>query len=276
MKVTSTQAEDAGAQAGSPDKSQRTGQNRSLVQNSPGTPATIMVRVRVYERARNFRLRIGPDGEPVISVPARGDIGQAERFLHEHENWLTRKLREHPEPVPFADGEKIPIRGQLHEIRATRRLRGLVETGTRTENETGPAQIPLLLVPGDERHMARRLEDWLKKQARIDLEAASHFHAERLGVQIRAINIRAQSGRWGSCSSSGRLNYNWRLIMAPGFVLDYVAAHEVAHICELNHSQAFWARVRQTLADMERGRDWLKKNGNQLMAYGQKKRLRTH
>lgn len=116
--------------------------------------------------------------------------------------------------------------------------------------------------------MARRLTDWLKKQALSDLKQRSAFHADRLGVTFGAISIRAQSTRWGSCSSEGNLSYNWRLILAPSFVLDYVAAHEVAHICEMNHSQAFWDRVAQTLPDMERGKSWLKSNGNQLMGYG--------
>lgn len=117
--------------------------------------------------------------------------------------------------------------------------------------------------------MARRLKDWLKKQALIDLKLASATHAQRLGVQTGTISIRSQSTRWGSCSSLGSLSYNWRLILAPPFVLDYVAAHEVAHICEMNHSPAFWSKVEQTLPDMERGRTWLKTHGTQLMGYGE-------
>ena len=92
------------------------------------------------------------------------------------------------------------------------------------------------------------------------------MHAARLGVTVKSIRMRSQSTRWGSCSSSGTINYNWRLIMAPPFVLDYVAAHEVAHLVEMNHSAAFWATVKRTLPDMERGRAWLKAHGRALMA----------
>ncbi len=81
------------------------------------------------------------------------------------------------------------------------------------------------------------------------------------------VRLRSQSSRWGSCSSTGAINYNWRLILAPPFVLDYVAAHEVAHLIEMNHSAAFWAVVERTLPDMERGRAWLKSHGRDLMAW---------
>ena len=80
--------------------------------------------------------------------------------------------------------------------------------------------------------------------------------------------MRSQSTRWGSCSTTGRLNFNWRLVLAPPFVLDYVAAHEVAHLVEMNHSDAFWRVVEKTLPDMERGREWLRVNGRELMVYG--------
>ncbi|MBI4046492.1 MAG: M48 family metallopeptidase, partial [Devosia nanyangense] len=87
-------------------------------------------------------------------------------------------------------------------------------------------------------------------------------------VKVVSISMRSQSTRWGSCSSSGRLNFNWRLVLAPDYVLDYVAAHEVAHLVEMNHSPAFWATVKRTLPDMARGRAWLKAHGRELMAYG--------
>ncbi len=84
---------------------------------------------------------------------------------------------------------------------------------------------------------------------------------------MKAITLRSQSSRWGSCSSSGNINYNWRLILAPPHVLDYVAAHEVAHLVEMNHSAAFWTTVERTLPDMARGRAWLKAHGRDLMAW---------
>jgi len=93
-------------------------------------------------------------------------------------------------------------------------------------------------------------------------------YAAILEVYPKGITIRGQSSRWGSCSSAGRLNFNWRLVLAPPFVLEYVAAHEVAHLVEMNHSPAFWAQVSRALPDMDRGRNWLKAHGHQLMSYG--------
>lgn len=227
---------------------------------------TIAVRVRVYAKARNFRLRVTSNGEPVLSVPARGNIKDAKEFLNRQKGWLAKKLDERPKLVAFVEGAKFPIRAQIYQISGTGKSRGQVEILTHEREIL--LKNPKLRVPGGEKHMARRLRDWLKKEAYGDLEKASQHHAKTLGVSFLSISIKGQSSRWGSCSSSGRINYNWRLIMAPEFVLDYVAAHEVAHLCEMNHSKAFWDKVLQTLPDMVRGRDWLKENGNQLMAYG--------
>jgi hypothetical protein len=155
----------------------------------------------------------------------------------------------------------VPIRGVDHRIVATGRVRGRVEIG----NVDGQ---PVVFVPGDAAHQARRLQDWLTEEALADCEARTAVHARRLGVTVRAVKMRSQSSRWGSCSSSGNINYNWRLILAPPHVLDYVAAHEVAHLVEMNHSAAFWATVKRTLPDMEKGRAWLKAHGRKLMSYG--------
>jgi predicted metal-dependent hydrolase len=160
--------------------------------------------------------------------------------------------------VTFADGATVPVRGIAHTIAATGKLRGTVLVDS---SQT-------LWTPGAPEHMARRLTDWLKGEAQRDLAARVAVHARALGVKVSSIHLRSQSSRWGSCSANGRLNFNWRLILAPPFVLDYVAAHEVAHLVEMNHSVRFWATVKRALPDMERGRAWLKAHGAQLMAYG--------
>lgn len=231
-----------------------------------GTTTSHWVEVRVRPGAKNFRLSISSAGKPALSVPLRAKVDDAQAFLNKQSNWLQTRLKNRPAATPFEEGAQFPLRGKIHQIKATGKTRGLVEILQQMEGEM--LEIPSLLVPGKENHMARRLRDWLKKQALLDLTNASQIHAERLGVIPASIKVRGQLSRWGSCTSSGRLNYNWRLIMAPPFVLDYVAAHEVAHLCEMNHSKAFWAKVAETLPDMERGRAWLKANGNQLMAYG--------
>jgi predicted metal-dependent hydrolase len=222
---------------------------------------SVAIAVRVSTRARSYRLSIPHHGAPVLTVPPHGRWSEAEAFLARQTNWLAARLKRVSEPVAFADGASVPVRGVPHRVIGTGKVRGRVEE---TEVEGAPA----LLVPGEADHQARRLTDWLKGEAQLDLEARVAFHATRLGVVAKSVRLRSQSTRWGSCASSGRLNFNWRLIIAPPFVLDYVAAHEVAHLVEMNHSAAFWSTVEKTLPDMARGRAWLKAHGRDLMGYG--------
>ena len=224
-----------------------------------GRPVTIAVRVST--RARSYRLSIPHRGGPVLTVPRHGRWAEAEAFLNRQTSWLAARLKRSVQPVAFTEGARVPVRGIDHLIVGTGKVRGRVEV---IEVDDAPA----LLVPGDAVHMPRRLTDWLKAEAQKDLEARVLVHAERLGVTAKSVRLRSQSTRWGSCASSGRLNFNWRLILAPEFVLDYVAAHEVAHLQQMNHSPLFWSAVERTLPDMARGRSWLKANGSRLMAYG--------
>lgn len=221
----------------------------------------VVVAVKVRPRAKHYRLTLNAGGRPVLSVPPHGRWREAEAFLHKQTNWLAARLKRVPAKATFTDGALVPLRGEEHLIVAAERIRGTVEIIAEEER-------PVLLVPGGPDHMARRLKDWLKSEAMRDLEISVARHADNLSVTPTAIRMRGQSTRWGSCSSAGRLNFNWRLVLAPPFVLDYVAAHEVAHMVEMNHSPAFWATVERTLPDMNRGRTWLKAHGRTLMAYG--------
>ena len=221
----------------------------------------VSVAVRIHARARSYRLSIPHSGLPVLTLPPHGKWVEAEAFLLRHSNWLAARLKRAPEAVNLGDGGMVPLRGVEHAIVGTGKVRGRVEVS----EQDG---VPVLLVPGDPAHQARRLIDWLKVEAAIDLAARTAVHAERLGVSVKSVKLRSQSSRWGSCSSTGNLNYNWRLIISPPHVLDYVAAHEVAHLKEMNHSDKFWATVKRTLPDMERGRAWLKAHGRELMLYG--------
>lgn len=222
---------------------------------------SIAVAVKVSARARSYRLSIPHGGGPLLTVPKFGRWGEAQAFLERHTPWLATRLERSVKPVAFVRGAIVPLRGVNHRIVPTGRVRGVVEVG-----EDGGELA--LLVPGAPEHRARRLIDWLKLEAQRELEKRTRVHAATLGVEVKAIAMRSQATRWGSCSSTGKLNFNWRLILAPPFVLDYVAAHEVAHLCEMNHSQAFWDTVEVALPSMARGRDWLKSHGRELMVYG--------
>jgi hypothetical protein len=114
----------------------------------------------------------------------------------------------------------------------------------------------------------RRVHDFLKREARKDLQKAAQLYADALGVRVRRVSIRDQSSRWGSCTSAGSLSYSWRLILAPPYVLDYLAAHEVAHLVEMNHSPRFWRVVGRICDHVERAKRWLDTYGNDLHRYG--------
>jgi predicted metal-dependent hydrolase len=140
--------------------------------------------------------------------------------------------------------------------------RGTVWTETRDSGEK------IICVAGGVEHMERRVLDYLKREARKDLQKASLAYADELGVRVKRVSIRDQSSRWGSCTAAGSLSFSWRLILAPAFVLDYLAAHEVAHLVEMNHSARFWRVVAKVCPSVERAKSWLDTHGNDLHRYG--------
>jgi predicted metal-dependent hydrolase len=221
----------------------------------------VSVVVKVSDRARSYRLSLPHGGAPLLTVPKFGRWTEARAFLNRNLEWLGERLENAVRPVAFVRGAIVPLRGVDHRLVPTTRVRGVVEVG---EHHGELA----LLVPGAAEHVSRRLTDWLKAEARHDLEKRVKVHATYLNVKVKGIFLRGQSTRWGSCSATGKLNFNWRLVLAPPYVLDYVAAHEVAHLVEMNHSEKFWNVVRSTLPSMDRGNDWLKQYGRELMMYG--------
>src|ERR1700723_292964 len=142
-----------------------------------------------------------------------------------------------PKAAPFVAGTLVPLRGVAHRIVHRAGERGTVWTETRDSGEK------IICVAGGAEHMERRIHDYLKREARKDLQKASLAYAGELGVRVKRVSIRDQSSRWGSCTSAGSVSFSWRLILAPPFVLDYLAAHEVAHLVGRNHSARFWGGV---------------------------------
>ncbi len=159
----------------------------------------------------------------------------------------------------------MPPRGSgiVHAISHRRSVRGTVWTET-----GGDGRRFLCVASRDPAHVSRRINDFLKREAKRDLELAVSRYAERLGVEVRRISIRDQVSRWGSCSTSGALSFSWRLVLAPRFVLDYLAAHEVAHLVEMNHSSRFWRLLSRICPDMDRAKAWLDARGTDLHRYG--------
>ena len=127
---------------------------------------------------------------------------------------------------------------------------------------------PVIVVSTEAPHVTRRVREFLEAEARKDLAAAVQRHTAALGVTAKRITVRDTKSRWGSCSARGTLSFSWRLIMAPAFVLDYLAAHEVAHLRELNHSHRFWRLVFELCPRTEEAERWLKHHGSELHRFG--------
>ncbi|MBN8920369.1 MAG: M48 family metallopeptidase, partial [Rhizobiales bacterium] len=149
-----------------------------------------------------------------------------------------------------------------HRIVHRRGVRGTVWTEKDAQGQ------PILCVAGDAPHVSRRISDFLKREAKRDVEAASRHYAEKLGVKIGRITVRDQTTRWGSCSTTGSLSFSWRLVLAPPYVLDYLAAHEIAHLVEMNHSRRFWRLVEKIYPGVARAKTWLDVHGTDLHRYG--------
>jgi predicted metal-dependent hydrolase len=245
---------------------------RALLYRRPAEPSTLVVthgsqffsiKLRRHRRARRYTLRIHPtDRAAILTMPPRGTIVEAREFAKMHGGWIAARLGRLPKAAPFQPGTVIPLRGVLHRIVHRSGERGTVWTETRDSGEK------ILCVAGDPDFTDRRVHDFLKRQARKDLHKAALEYAGELGVRVRRVSIRDQSSRWGSCTSAGSLSFSWRLILAPPFVLDYLAAHEVAHLVEMNHSARFWRVVAKVCPSVDRAKSWLDTHGNDLHRYG--------
>ena len=245
---------------------------RALLYRRPSEPSSIqilfdkavyLVRVRRHRQARRYTLRIdAASREVVLTMPPRGSLREAREFAQKHGAWIAARLKRLPEAAPFAHGFEVPLRGEPHRIVHRRGLRGTVWTGT---DELGNR---LLCVAGEPPHINRRISDFLRRAAARELQVAARRYADELSVTIKRVSVRDQSSRWGSCSNTGVLSFSWRLILAPPYVLDYLAAHEVAHLVELNHSARFWRLVERVYPDYERAKIWLDVHGTDLHRYG--------
>lgn len=217
----------------------------------PGDPP-VEISLRRSGRARRYSLRVSAlDGRVTLTLPRRGSLGEALAFAREREGWIRQALTDRPAPESVGHGSLVPVEGRLL-IVTPARIRAPRAEGT------------ALLVPGDGAAAGRRVAAYIRLLARDRLVAASEVHAARLGRPFGRITLRDTRSRWGSCSPAGDLMYSWRLAMAPPEVLDYVAAHEVAHLAEMNHSPAFWAVVARLCPDHARHRAWLRREGGAL------------
>jgi hypothetical protein len=217
------------------------------------------VSIRVSPRARRIALRIDATEHKVeLVLPPGVPPSHGLRFLAAKQGWIAARLAALPQPIRFAEGVIVPVLGIPHRIR----------------REDDPTAPPVAIhdgeirVRGDPEHIERRVRDHLVAMARVELADRARPLAARIGRKLARVGVRDTKSRWGSCSGRGNLSFSWRLIFAPEPVLDYVVAHEVAHLAEMNHSPRFWRLVESLSPGTAAARAWLKRHRSRLLSYG--------
>ena len=218
------------------------------------------LRVVENNRARRLTLRIDAGGRGLrVTVPPGVKIAEVDRFLARHQGWLEQRLAKVPDRPLARPGVRIPFRGAPHLIVHEPGKRGTVRI---VPDASGPA----LVVSGAIEHLPRRLADFLKREARAEIEPLVAKHAAAVGRKAKRISYKDTSSRWGSCAADGSLSFSWRIMMAPPAVIHYLVAHEVAHLREMNHQPPFWKLCKELCPDTDRCKAWLKRNGGALQA----------
>ncbi len=218
----------------------------------------VPVTVTRHPRARRLTLRLDPvAGELRLALPRGVALSEGLDFAQQRSDWILTQLEALPPRVAFADGAEIPFLGETHKISHDPRAR----RGVWRERHS-------IRVSGQIEHLPRRITDFLKAEARRELTNRTHVKATQIDRHVTRVSLRDTQSRWGSCSVDGCINFSWRLILAPAAVLDYVVAHEVAHLVHMNHGPRFWALVEKLTAETEAPRRWLRQNGATLLRFG--------
>ena len=218
----------------------------------------IPVRWRPSARARHVSLRVCPrEGAVLVTLPPGSGRRAGLKLIREHEAWIVERLAALSPAVQFAPGAEVLLGGEPHVIRHDPRARG----GAFLDGLA-------IVVTGAREFLPRRVGDFLRAEAKRRIGLLVSPHAQELGVRPRAIRVKDTRSRWGSCAPDGTLAFSWRLVMAPEWVMDYVVAHEVAHMRELNHSSRFWALVERLTPHRDAAVEWLRARGPALLRVG--------
>ncbi|MBP6011289.1 MAG: M48 family metallopeptidase [Alphaproteobacteria bacterium] len=223
---------------------------------------SVSVKVRLNPRARRLIVKVHPStGEVAVVAPSERSVPKALDFAKQEGDWIAGRLDKVPTPVYLEPGDTVLFKGSLYVLRLSS------ERGTVWVDHD--ATRPTIRVSGKREHAPRRVEDWLKRQARAHITRRVSVLTAELGVKATRVTVRDAASRWGSCSTTGAISLSWRLIMAPNAVLNYVVAHEVAHLKEMNHGTRFWRLVDRLCGeqDAQEAQAWLRENGTELHRY---------
>lgn len=214
--------------------------------------------LRVNRRARKLIVKIDPvSGAVLVTAPSQRAVPDAIAFARSRAGWIREQLDRASGGRAFANGVRFPLRGEPTLLVHTGRRRDPV----RLEGAT-------LYAGGDTDHLNRRVIDWLKAESRQVIIERVDAHTRSLGRRRGPISIRDPKTRWGSCARDGAMSFSWRLILAPPEILDYVAAHECAHLVHLDHSPGYWRVLKSLGVDARAARDWFERHGATLHAWG--------
>jgi len=217
------------------------------------------IAIRVSTRARRIALRVDAAERKVeLVLPSGVPTSDGLRFAAAKQGWIAARLAALPSPAPFREGVIVPVFGAPHPVRR--------------ENDAAAPAVTIrdgeIRVRGEPEHVARRVRDHLVGMARREFTRRARSLAARIGRKVARVAVRDTKSRWGSCSGRGNLAFSWRLIFAPEWVIDYVVAHEVAHLVEMNHGVRFWRVVESLSPNTAAARAWLKTHRNRLLSYG--------
>lgn len=219
--------------------------------------ATLPLITRRHRSSRHIVVRYHPATDSVsLTLPKRAPMAQALIFLEERKGWLAKQRTPFAQPMMISHGAELPVLGQNLRLQRTGEMRGIIEC---KEN--------LLCIPGMEEHFNRRVHEHFMQLLRRHCREKALHKAASIEARLGQVSVRDTHSRWGSCTSDGDLSFAWRLVFAPLEVLDYVIAHEVAHLRHMDHSPAFWRVVEQLCPHWGDARLWLRKEGQVLYRY---------
>lgn len=219
------------------------------------------LKLSISERAKRMALRLDPRSRTVhLVIPKRASMRTAYLFAEQNKEWIREKLRDLPKQVPFRNGEVLPILGR------DRRIIVLYNPALKmTEIILKKDELLVLTNKADPSVRIRRFLIDLAKEKLVELALEK---AALLRRRITDVQVKDTRSRWGSCTDDGCLSFSWRLIFAPAKAFDYVVAHEVAHLCHMDHSENFWRVCERVSRSYEEGKEWMHKNGHSLMKFG--------
>lgn len=225
-------------------------------------PMSIKIDKIIRSRRRSISLEITRNAQLIVRMPKYASLRDVERFVMEKKAWIEQKLQEAGEnvqkhsPKKFVSGEKFYYLGEKYTL--VTRSQSIKSQSSKLEFNNG-----FYIFEGDIPYAKNIFIKWYKRQAKINIPKRVQWYAFHHNLKYGKITITSASRRWGSCTSTGNLNFTWKLILLPIKIMDYVVVHELAHLLQHNHSKKFWAEVEKMMPDYKERRKWLKKNGEE-------------